>query len=416
MLTTANVLVASGWDVTVLAPHVEDLERFTGVDHSLEDAVDRRIDVVRIPFPLGNLEPDIRRFNAVKANTPRLWDLWCRFTSRFRWPENVYGAWRRPLERAAARIHRRRPVELTIASGGPFVTFAAARHLHRRGVPYVIDHRDAWSLQVFTGERVHDARSRVGRLERAVLDGAEVVWFVNDPIKEWYDLAFPEISAKTRVVMNGYDAVPLSRILPPGRAARDGSVRFGFVGTLTTGQPLDELLAGWGRARQHDDGIAAGSLTFFGYLGYYTTPTWRLAKALEGAQDAGVRYAGPVAKADVADAYQDIDVLVFLAGGDRYVTSGKVFEYMATCRPVVSVTGAANAAKDVLHGYPLWFPASRDPDDVAIALAEAARCVLSGRSTATTVIDRCRAHAEPFERTAQLREAVEGLGKSHLHD
>ena len=66
-------------------------------------------------------------------------------------------------------VHGRSPVDLVVATANPNVDFAAARHLSRTaGVPYVLDYRDAWLLDVFDGHQVHANWSRQARLERSL--------------------------------------------------------------------------------------------------------------------------------------------------------------------------------------------------------------------------------------------------------
>ncbi len=77
-------------------------------------------------------------------------------------------------------------------------------------------------------------------------------------------------------------------------------------------------------------------------------------------------------KTEVGNLYATWDVLLLVLGSGRYVTSGKVFEYLATGLPIVSVHDPGNAATDVLRGYPSWFPAaSLAPADIAAALSAA---------------------------------------------
>ena len=55
------------------------------------------------------------------------------------------------------------------------------------------------------------------------------------------------------------------------------------------------------------------------------------------------------------------------------VTSGKVYEYMATGKPIVSVHEPESSASATLSGYPLWFPVTAmDPRAVRDALLRAA--------------------------------------------
>lgn len=409
MMTTANTLAAAGWKVTVVACDTDDLGRYTGVDESLADLIDPRVDVVRVPFDLGAAETDLHRYSTLRVRAPKLWNRWRDFAKRWQFPENVYAGWEKPLARAVDRIHREHPVDLTVASGGPFVTFTAARRLFRKHrVPYVIDHRDMWSLQQFTGERNNPPGSRGERTEREILADAGEVWFVNEPIRQWYEEVFPEIVGSTRIVMNGFDREPVAAVRAPDR--HDGPVRFGFLGTVTRAVPLAEFLDGWRLAGETSPAVADATAQFYGYLGFYTTPNWAMSNALAKAADTGISYEGSVPKAAVGEVYNTLDALLLVFGGTRFITSGKVFEYMATGRPIVSVHGPDNAVRDVLDGYPLWFPAaSLSAEDIAAALTAAAESVRSGHASDPDVWLKCRDHALMFERSAQLAPAVAGL-------
>jgi hypothetical protein len=93
-------------------------------------------------------------------------------------------------------------------------------------------------------------------------------------------------------------------------------------------------------------------------------------------------------------------VLVFLAGGTRYVTSGKVFEYMASGRPIVSVHDSGIAAVEVLSGYPLWFSAgSLDPDRIAQSMMAAGKLA---RGLSPDARAAARRYAETYTRDKTL--------------
>jgi glycosyltransferase involved in cell wall biosynthesis len=129
----------------------------------------------------------------------------------------------------------------------------------------------------------------------------------------------------------------------------------------------------------------------------------------DAAED-GVSYDGPVGKADVHDTYDRCDVLLLLLGAGRYVTSGKVFEYLSTGLPIVSVHDPGNAASDVLRGYPLWFPVrSLAPDDIATALVEAGE---AARGADQSVRDECLRFAAQYARARQLQPRIDALSAS----
>jgi glycosyltransferase involved in cell wall biosynthesis len=188
------------------------------------------------------------------------------------------------------------------------------------------------------------------------------------------------------VVPNGWDPdlLEVSPDLPETAVDPQRPLSFGYLGTVTSKQPVEEMAAAFERARTHPD-LAGAELNIYGHLGFFrhshATFLPRLGLDPHGkvdpGLDTGIRLRGPVSKTDVSSVYAGSDVLVFLAGGGRYVTSGKIFEYMATGRPIVSVHAPDMAAREVLRDYPLWFTAdSLDIDQLAqsfIAAGKAAR-------------------------------------------
>lgn len=405
-LATANEFAAAGCRVTVLTATAESFERYTGTDPSLLAQLDPRIDVVRVPFVWPAREPDIRTWDLLRAAAPRVWWRLRKRLDLLPFPEYGYGPWRRPLERAALEVHRRTPVDLVVASANPNVDFTAADVLFRRHkVPYVMDYRDAWMLDVFGGGLAHPIGGRVDRWEQHLLANATEVWFVNEPIRRWHAARHPEVAQRMHVVANGFDA-QFAPVPSPPRDSRDHLV-FGYLGTATAKVPLQEFADGWRQARHDSPPVAGARAQLWGYLGFYATPDPDLAQLVAEYADDVVAYRGPVPKQEVAAKYAGFDVLLLILGSGRYVTSGKVFEYMASGLPIVSVHDPGNAASDVLRGYPSWFPAaSLDPGDVAAALAAAAEA--AQRSDLVTR-QECARFAEQYRRQVQLAPRVSAL-------
>jgi glycosyltransferase involved in cell wall biosynthesis len=409
-LATANSFAAAGWRVTVLTAEREVFLNYTGADVSLEREVDPSVRVVRVPFAWPALETDISRYGAFRVLTPRLWGKWRKRRDQTPFPEVGYGPWRPVIETAALAIHDEDPVDLVVATANPHVTYTAADRLHRdHGVPYVMDYRDGWTLDVFTGEALNAPDSRAGRWEKRLLDSAREVWFVNEPIRAWYADAFPASADRMHVVANGFDP----HLVPePSTTAPDAGrgLTFGYIGTVSPKVPLRNFIDGWRQARESDDLLRRSRAVVRGYLGYYSTPRADLLSQLHEAADADVRYLGPVAKTQIRSAYEDFDVLLLMLGTGRYVTSGKVFEYIATGLPIVSVHDPGNAASDVLRGYPLWFPcADLEPASIAAALARAAAAAVD---TDTATRARCREFADQYRRDRQLDPRVYALASS----
>jgi glycosyltransferase involved in cell wall biosynthesis len=405
-LATANAFARSGWEVTVLTADRETFERHTGTDPDLEARVDPRIRMVRVPFSWPLQEQDRNRWPMLRRRFPRVWRRARVAADRIPFPEPVYGPWRGPLARAALRIHDEHPVDLVVASANPNVDFSAADALHRRfSVPYVMDYRDAWLLDVFDGHQIHPDRSRAARWERRLVSSAHEVWFVNAPIRDWHADRYPHAAERMHVVANGFD--PEFAPSPAERSPAGGPVRFGYIGTVSAKVPVAEFLEGWRAARRGCPEMAGATATVHGHLGFYSDGSPPLHGLLSEYADDGVSYAGPVSKTAVAATYAGLDALLLILGTGRYVTSGKVYEYMASALPIVSVHDPGNAASTVLRGYPLWFPvADLSPEEIAARLCEAAR---SAQEASPETRLRCREFSAQFVRDGQLMPRVQAL-------
>jgi glycosyltransferase involved in cell wall biosynthesis len=406
-LATANGFAARGWDVTVLTAEREIFETYTGVDETLEAMVRPEVDVVRIPFDWPALESDVRTYSLLRVLAPVTWARLRRRRDTLSFPEPAYGPWRRRLESAAESIHARRPVDLVVATANPHVAFSAAWELYRRhAVPYVMDYRDAWLLDVFTGNRTHGPRSRAATWERRLVEHATEVWFVNAPIRAWHQTVYPEQADRMHMVANGYDEELVGGATHHERDP-DAPLTFGYIGTISPKVPLDVFAEAWRAGRARSPELAAARTSIRGYLGYYSTASAALGEILSDVADAGVTYGGPVPKTDVAAVYAGFDALLLILGTGRYVTSGKVFEYLSTGLPIVSVHDPGNAATDVLRGYPLWFPAREltveAVSDALVAAAKAAAHVDHDKRAAG------KAFAEMYSREHQLFPRIDHL-------
>jgi glycosyltransferase involved in cell wall biosynthesis len=420
-LATANALAAAGWDVTVLTVDRAVFTEITGTDLSLEDHVDPSIRVVRTPFPWPLRSQDRSHWSLAHRLAPRLWRKARLAFELTLFPEVGYSTWLGTLDRALLEADRRDGIDLVLASGNPFAAFAAAYRFHRRtGTPYVLDYRDSWLLDQFTGVQRYPDRDRRARWERRVVGAAAQVWFVNRATREWHAARYPAAAPRFRVVPNGWDPellalpdgpAPDAAGPPPARAPGARPLTFGYLGTISAKVPVAELVEGWRAAKASGRLPADAQLEVAGYLGFFggrPEPHQEpVAALLDAARPDGVRFVGPVPKAEAGAFYASLDALVLAIDAGPHVTTGKVFEYVATGRPVVSVHPPEAAATEVLQGYPLWAPAaSLDADAVADALGRAAALAVATSPAQTAA---ALAFGRRFTRARQLGPAVAGL-------
>jgi glycosyltransferase involved in cell wall biosynthesis len=407
-LATVNAFAGAGWDVTVLTVPRTVFTQSTGADFELEKAVHPGVTIERVDPDVPAYQNDLRAWPRGRAVWPEFWRLADFRRDVVRFPEPNYGRWRPRLQQAADRIHAAKPVDLAIGTANPHVDFVPGWHLHRKhGVPYVMDYRDAWQLDVFSGTKLVTATPAVARWERRLVDAAAEVWFVNEPIRQWHAQRYADRVDKMHVVANGFDEYGASLAVPVREHGADDPLVFGYIGTITDKVPLPELIAGWRAARELSPVVARARLVLRGYLGHFATASSTVEQLLDDARRDGVSFEGPVSKSAVAATYQSFDALLLVLGTGRYVTSGKVYEYAATGLPVVSVHDLGNAATDVISQSPAWVPAkSLAAQDVAAALVEAAE--LAGTQTPQQRAE-AQAWGAQYERSRQLAPRIEAL-------
>lgn len=417
MLALANYLVARGWDVTVFTVTPDFFEHITrSADTSLLEAIDPRVHVARIPLPMKHLEQELRRFGSFRGNYPELHRRLTQRLIRTLWCDQ-YGSWVPGVVRRLLEVHRRHRLDLTLATGNPYSCYQAVWAFKKVAhVPYVLDSRDSWTLNLFTDEYAFPPGHAAFTWEKRTFDDAELISFVNTPLLEWHQREYPQDADKMIVVANGYDADSTAVVPEPGDAvsgadavsavADEGgprTVHLGYVGTLTANQPHAIVWEGWRRAK--DAGrLPHAVVDLYGHLGFFgVSAAVRNTLPLDDPTQE-VTWHGAVGKADIARAYDSLDVLVMIVADSPYVTSGKVFEYMSTGKPVLGLYQQDCAVADVLDDYPLLVrTASLDPDDIAdafVAAAELAPTVTPQQREAA------RAYATTFERGRQL-EALE---------
>jgi len=408
-VATANRFAELGWRVTVLTADLDFWETHTGADPSLLDLVDPRIEVLRVPFSWPAKDPDLSHWPLWRVLTPRLWWRWRVWKDRRDFPEPAYGPWATPIAEAARSLHAADPVDLVVATVNPYVDAVPGLTLHAEsGVPFVVDYRDAWSLDMFSGATLHSPDSPIGRTEQDWFEKAEEIWFVNQPIRDWHAERHPRQAERMYVVPNGIDNIAT---FPPrlhhGTDPGDAEVVFGYLGTLTYRVPLSVLLAGWRLAREQGLVGERDRMDLRGYLGYYRAADEEIAAEIAGAADANVSYGGPVAKAEVAGFYAGCHVLLLAMGSGRYVTSGKTYEYAATGLPIVGIYDDRTEARSTLAGYRLL-------DEVAALTAEDVATALGrGRARALGLTEdevaEARAWSRRLLRTAGLDPRIRSL-------
>jgi glycosyltransferase involved in cell wall biosynthesis len=366
-LAMANGLVRAGARVTVVTTSREVFLVNYGADPALEDLVDPAIEFVRVPFYPEKTWPLLNDWSMRRADQPTSYSAHDDPALEM-FPEPVYAPWLSRVHGALLHLQSQRSIDLIVATGSPYVDLQAAVLMHSDfGVPVVLDDRDSFVLNVFTGGH-HDYYDKRLQWFLNWLDQCREMWFVNPPIAQRHRAEFPAGADRIKVVENGWDP----GVVRPEQIAAvpQGPLRTGYVGLVPSNFPLADVLSAWAGATAGADDTAA--LLFIGPLGYEVgSQAWTKAqRAIEGADH--VEWYGHVPRNDLSAVYNTLDVLLFVKEGGSMVTGGKVYEYAATGLPIVALIDEAGDAARVLAGYPRLHTADHsDPAAAAAAIRSA---------------------------------------------
>jgi len=411
-IATVNEFLAAGWDVTVVTTTSDFFQDEIGsIDTSLLAYVPDDVAVVRVPFTLGLVgQLDIRSMSRFSATFPTLWaamrrkltplrSLWGVLdgssTEAHQMTDN-YVTWIDPVVKVGLRINSGRSVDHILATGNPYSSFEASRLLAGLlGVGFSVDYRDPWTIDVFTG-RLDNADRKTTEAERCIIQEADACFHVNHAIADAYRQKFPDTAAKHHVVYNGYD----TESIPPASGPSSGPLRFGILGTLNDRWPIEPLFKAWSDIRPS---LPAGSeLILGGHLGYFARSE-DLLEAYLPDESTGFRYVGPIAKADVADFYSALDVVVVPVPGGPMVTSGKVFEAMASGKPFVCIQSEQGGARTLAKHSLLAIGTEPESRSIGAALLEAAKMA---ENLDEETSERARSESTKYERHRALSPMI----------
>lgn len=250
--------------------------------------------------------------------------------------------WIVPACIAGVRAGRRHAVEAVYASAWPvsalFAGWLAARILRR---PFVAELRDLWVDNPFLPPRPA-ARLRLERAwERRLLEAARRVIVVTEPMKRQLLAAHPGLRPDdVAVISNGFDSTRARAPVVQGREATGGSVKLLlYTGALYGRRDPSRLLEA---LRRLNDPVTRVRLRLVGEINPEFEPLLMKARDEGWCETAGsVSYDASLAEMARADA-----LLLLIEGGpgSAGIMTGKLFDYLASGRPVVAVAPADGVA------------------------------------------------------------------------
>lgn len=209
------------------------------------------------------------------------------------------------------------------------------------GLPWVADFRDGWTFEPPDPATLSSpARLRIERaLERAVVLGADRIVTVNQVLADDLRCRYP--TATVVVISNGYDPAEVATLRPHTKGKRLQIVHTGALARSRSHTRVSGLMAALDRLQQTQSSMLTDlEICFIGNLG----TTERKALARNGCQSC-ITVEGPIPHRETLQRQVEADVLLLITAPNAIsVTTSKLFEYLASGRPILALTGRSAAA------------------------------------------------------------------------
>lgn len=345
----SNHLLDLGFKITVIT--VAD-GSYPSIDKSLEDEVDPRIEVIKTktmePFALFNR---LRGKSGKEASVgliglsddrSLLQRIALYVRANYFVPDGRMG-WRKYALRAAEQLLKSQDYDAVISSGPPHSVHAVAQTLKKRyGLKWLADLRDPWvNIHYHEHMPLSDrARAKHQRLENATLREADAVCVVSPGMKREFEDRADRIS----VIYNGYDERDFS---DPVDYASNKKFTIRYTGNLKPNQDVDAF---WQAIQE----LSAEHPSFAGntcieLIG--KKDELLLAQRMAELPDGIIVSKDPVGHSAAVTAMRTADLLLFIipqAKNNELILTGKLFEYLASCTPLISIGPVGGDAAEIL--------------------------------------------------------------------
>jgi len=218
------------------------------------------------------------------------------------------------------------------------------------GRPHVVDFRDLWTLNevYFTRKLPHFLKQYDKLWEKMILKHSKRIIVVNHTLRKQLINAYPDIcSDKVEVIYNGFDEDDIKKIDLP--TVKNNHFTIVYAGSIYGHRSPDfffEALAKW--IHKNEAVQKKVKVDFYG-TGSSDYPR----KIIDQGLDKIVTFHPRITKNEIMQILFNADLLLLIHGFNKLSassTSTKLFEYLATGKPILALMPESEAA-DILRKY-----------------------------------------------------------------
>ena len=234
--------------------------------------------------------------------------------------------WYPAAVREGVRIAREVGVDAILTSSPPHSVHLIGRAVARRtGVPWIADFRDPWTEVFYNRDlpRVNLARSIDKRMEQSCVQSASAISTINPMVRD----TLGPTAKHAHIIPNGYEEEDFTGDVP----VVDGRFQLAYVGTMSGIHESGPLFRVLGAMVRENAGFGDDlSLVFAGNI---HEPARR--EIAEAGIEPNTTYAGFIPHADAVRLLRSATCPLFI--GPRGLLTSKIFEYLATGRPLLAL-------------------------------------------------------------------------------
>jgi len=243
--------------------------------------------------------------------------------------------WKKYACKAAFKIIASENIDLIVSTGPPHSTHLSGLKIkHKIDIPWLADLRDPWTTVYYNDMLPRSGRTKRidKKLEDAVLKHADAVTVVSPGMQE----EFADRNTHVNVVMNGFDMADMVSGKEEKESAGESEFSLVYTGNFKPNQHVPTIWDGICELIREDEGFAKDfKLRFVGNVDS-SVPEYFESKGVSGNLDL-VSYVPHAEATRIMTSSSTLLFVVPQSGNNKLIITGKLFEYLASGRPVISV-------------------------------------------------------------------------------
>lgn len=252
--------------------------------------------------------------------------------------------WVRFAAKKGSQIINNQPIDMIVTTGPPHSSHLIGLKLRKKyNIPWVADFRDPW-MNIYYNKFLPRTQKTIDKdqaLEDTVLKSSNSVIVVSDGLKREFD----DRAKKVHVIPNGYDEADFKDITSD--KAIDAFFRLSYVGNLKSNQNCTNLWQAISELTQSNSDFK----TFFKFSVTGNIHDESLSSITENVETEMLELHPFAEHSEAIKKMLDANMLLFLipdTPNNNQIVTGKIFEYLASKTPLLSIGPTGGDAANIL--------------------------------------------------------------------